>query len=86
MAITLQKGERVNLSKSAPNLTNVNVGLGWDPVDKSNTVQEKKGLFGKIMKTAEKVTKPEIDIDASAFLLNASGKCINIVYFNNLSG
>ena len=31
MAISLQKGGNVNLSKEAPNLTRVLVGLGWDP-------------------------------------------------------
>ena len=31
MAISLQKGGNVNLSKEAPNLTKVIVGLGWDP-------------------------------------------------------
>ena len=30
MAITLSKGGNVNLSKEAPNLENVLVGLGWD--------------------------------------------------------
>ena len=31
MAISLQKGGNVNLSKEAPNLTKVVLGLGWDP-------------------------------------------------------
>ncbi|HEX9173938.1 MAG TPA: TerD family protein [Telluria sp.] len=31
MAISLQKGGNVNLSKEAPGLTRVLVGLGWDP-------------------------------------------------------
>ncbi|MES2319691.1 MAG: TerD family protein [Pseudomonadota bacterium] len=31
MAISLQKGGNVNLSKENPNLTKVIVGLGWDP-------------------------------------------------------
>lgn len=31
MAISLQKGGNVNLSKEAPNLTTVIIGLGWDP-------------------------------------------------------
>jgi tellurium resistance protein TerD len=31
MAITLQKGGNVNLSKEAPGLKKVIVGLGWDP-------------------------------------------------------
>ena len=31
MAISLTKGGNVNLSKEAPNLTNIAVGLGWSP-------------------------------------------------------
>lgn len=30
MSINLSKGERINLSKEAPSLKNVGVGLGWD--------------------------------------------------------
>ena len=30
MAVTLKKGENVSLSKTAPNLKNVLIGLGWD--------------------------------------------------------
>ena len=30
MAITLQKGGNVNLSKEAPGLNKLTVGLGWD--------------------------------------------------------
>lgn len=31
MAISLQKGGNVNLSKEAPSLTKMVIGLGWDP-------------------------------------------------------
>ncbi|MDB5963034.1 MAG: chemical-damaging agent resistance protein [Massilia sp.] len=31
MAISLQKGGNVNLSKEAPNLSTMVIGLGWDP-------------------------------------------------------
>ncbi|MBN1004656.1 TerD family protein, partial [Pseudomonas aeruginosa] len=31
MAVSLQKGGNVSLSKEAPGLTEVIVGLGWDP-------------------------------------------------------
>ncbi len=31
MAISLQKGGNVNLSKEAPNLKKILIGLGWDP-------------------------------------------------------
>jgi tellurium resistance protein TerD len=30
MAISLSKGERINLSKEAPDLKNAGIGLGWD--------------------------------------------------------
>jgi len=30
MPVSLTKGGNVNLSKAAPGLTNVTVGLGWD--------------------------------------------------------
>lgn len=31
MAISLQKGGNVNLSKEAPSLKKLVIGLGWDP-------------------------------------------------------
>ncbi len=30
MAISLQKGQRISLSKEAPGLTKIICGLGWD--------------------------------------------------------
>ncbi len=30
MAVSLSKGGNVNLSKEAPGLTNILIGLGWD--------------------------------------------------------
>lgn len=54
MAISLQKGGNINLSKTAPGLTKVVLGLGWD---------------------ARVTDGQPFDLDASAFLLNAEGKC-----------
>ena len=72
MSISLQKGQKVSLSKERAGLSNILIGLGWDEV------QQKKGFFAK---------KPEpIDCDASAFLLK-NGKVVNkadIIYFGNL--
>ncbi|HBO5875824.1 TPA: TerD family protein [Pseudomonas aeruginosa] len=53
MALSLQKGGNLSLSKEAPGLTKILVGLGWDPRSTDGT---------------------QFDLDASAFLLNASGK------------
>lgn len=53
MAISLQKGGNVNLSKEAPGLSEVALGLGWD-------IRSTDGAA--------------YDLDASAFMLAASGK------------
>lgn len=66
MGVSLSKGGNVSLSKEAPGLTAVFVGLGWDV----NTF-----------------SGGEFDLDASAILLNNTGKVISdqhFVFFNNL--
>ena len=72
MSVSLQKGQKVNLSKEHAGLAKVIVGLGWDEA------KRRGGLFG---------LKPKpIDCDASAFLLK-NGKLADktdIVYFGNL--
>lgn len=55
MSISLQKGQKVNLSKEKKGLSRVVVGLGWDEVKRS------RGFFA--LKPAP------IDCDASAILL-----------------
>jgi tellurium resistance protein TerD len=67
VGVTLTKGGNVSLSKEAPGLTNVIVGLGWD---------------------VRTTTGADYDLDASAILLNTSGKVISdqhFVFFNNLT-
>lgn len=75
MAISLQKGQKVSLSKDNPGLAKVVVGLGWDAVKQGG------GGFLGFGKSA-----PDIDCDASALLLQG-GKLVDkgdIVYFGNL--
>ena len=73
MSVSLQKGQKVSLSKDNAGLSKVMIGLGWDEVQ-----QKKKGFFS---------AKPQdIDCDASAFLL-IDGKLRDkkdIVYFGKL--
>ena len=45
LAINLQKGQRVDLTKGNPGLSKIMVGLGWDPVSKKGA---KGGLFGSL--------------------------------------
>ena len=73
MSVSLQKGQKVSLSKENAGLSRVIVGLGWDEVE-----QKRKGFFAP---------KPQpIDCDAFALLLT-NGKLVgkeDIVYFGNL--
>jgi tellurium resistance protein TerD len=67
MGVSLSKGGNVSLTKQAPGLTAVLVGLGWD----------------------ERTTSGyDFDLDASALMLNASGRVLSdqhFVFFNNLT-
>ncbi|MDE6678855.1 MAG: TerD family protein [Ruminococcus sp.] len=72
MAVSLQKGQKISLSKESAGLSNVTVGLGWDEA------KQKRGLFAK--------KERAIDCDASAILLR-NGVLVgkeDIVYFAHL--
>ena len=67
MGVSLSKGGNVSLSKAAPTMKNVLVGLGWD---------------------ARSTDGQDFDLDASAFLLTASGKVrgdTDFIFYNNLT-
>lgn len=73
MSISLQKGQKVSLSKDNAGLSKIIVGLGWDEI------QQPRGFFS--LKPAA------IDCDASAILLK-NGKFVDrhdLVYFGNLN-
>lgn len=78
MAINLQKGQKISLTKDNEGLSRIMVGLGWDPV-----AQGGKGLLGSLFGGGA----PNVDCDASVFLVDANGKVRSkeeIVYFGNL--
>ncbi|MCT4621044.1 MAG: TerD family protein [Marinisporobacter sp.] len=80
MAINLQKGQRIDLTKSNPGLSKIMIGLGWDPVEQKNTGGFLSGLFGG-------GKAPEIDCDASVLMLDNNGKLArkqDLIYFGNL--
>lgn len=79
MAINLQKGQKISLSKdnmgNATNLRRAVVGLGWDAVKKGG------GLFGFGTQQVE-----DIDCDASALMLKG-GHLVSeqdVVFYGNL--
>ena len=73
MSVSLQKGQKVSLSKENAGLSKIIIGLGWDQAN------QKKRLF-----FAPKAQ--EIDCDSAAIMLQ-NGKFIDktdLIYFGNL--
>lgn len=76
MSISLQKGQKVSLSKDNAGLSKIVVGLGWDEAPKAG------GFFGSLRGGGQ-----AIDCDASAIMLN-NGRLADkedVVYFGNLT-
>ncbi|WP_426551679.1 TerD family protein [Bacillus pumilus] len=77
MAITLEKGQRIDLTKGKAGLTNILVGLGWDPVSQGG------GFLGKLFGGGGGA---DIDSDASVLMLKNDKFTENkdLIYFGNL--
>ncbi|MFN2746525.1 MULTISPECIES: TerD family protein [Bacillus] len=77
MAISLEKGQRIDLTKGNAGLSKIMVGLGWDPVSSGSG-----GFFGKLFGGGA----PNIDCDASVLMLenNRMTEKKNVIYFGNL--
>ncbi|MGF1742688.1 tellurium resistance TerZ family protein [Vibrio profundum] len=71
MSINLEKNSTICLTKKAPALSNITVGLGWD-------VAKSKGLFGALLGAKS------IDLDASCVLIDESKQIVDTVWFQKL--
>lgn len=70
MAISLVKGQKINLAKEdGTQLQIVQVGVNWGAI-------EKKSLFGK--------KSVAVDLDASVGLFSANGELKDVIYFGQL--
>ncbi len=82
MAINLQKGQKIDLTKGNAGLKRVMVGLGWDEA------QGGGGFLGALF--GNNNAKQSIDCDASVILCGENGKLVSsnindcCVYFGNL--
>ncbi|EIP0297663.1 tellurium resistance TerZ family protein [Salmonella enterica] len=70
--VSLSKNQTISLSKGASALSQLQFGLGWDPV-------RKKGLFGFLLGGNN-----SIDLDASCVLIDKVGKKIDTIWFRKL--
>lgn len=72
MAVSLEKGQKISLTKEAGGaLSKVVMGLGWDAV-------KKKGFFGF------GGGQQEIDLDASCLLFDEARNMVDVVWFKQL--
>lgn len=70
--VSLSKNQTVSLSKQSTALSQLQFGLGWDPI-------KKKGLLGGIFGGSD-----SIDLDAGCVLMDSTGKTIDTVWFRKL--
>ncbi|MCP1538207.1 TerD family protein [Methylorubrum extorquens] len=74
MAVSLTKGSSISLTKQAPSLARISMGLGWDPAKKGG------GFLGKLFGGGG---SDSIDLDASC-LAFAGGRHVDTAYFGRL--
>ncbi|WP_069792022.1 TerD family protein [Cyanobacterium sp. IPPAS B-1200] len=77
MAINLQKGQRISLTKEAPQLQQLMCGLGWD------VVQKKGGFLSNLFSESNS----NFDLDASVICISENQKVRHekdVIYFGNL--
>lgn len=77
MGISLSKGQSVSLSKEAPGLTRLHLGLGWDPI--------KKASGGFLSRLTGGGGADSIDLDASLIMVDAAKQVVDNVWFKQLS-
>ena len=76
MTISLEKGQRISLTKDDTSLNELMCGLGWDVIQPS-----KGGIFGQSKQ------KKDFDLDSSVICLDENGKLADfkdIICFSNL--
>jgi tellurium resistance protein TerD len=75
LAISLQKGQKVDLTKRQPGLSSITIGLGWNPA--------KQSMLSSLLR----LSKKEIDCDSAVLMLDAQGKLPRIedvIYYDKL--
>ncbi len=70
--VSLTKGQGISLTKAAPGLAVVAMGLGWD-------VAKKGGFFGALLGGSD-----SIDLDASCLMFDGTGGLVDTVWFRQL--
>lgn len=85
MALSLDKDQTISLTKVAEDTGNslgkVTVGLGWKANSGQSQQTQKRGLFGRQRTVSVPTSRYEYDLDASAFVLDGSGRSLGNDWF-----
>lgn len=82
MAVSLQKGQKISLSKEAGGtLTQVKLGLGWDVAQAPQA--QKTGLLGKLFGGGSG-SEDTIDLDASCIMFDSNKQAVDAIWFGQL--
>ncbi len=83
MAVSLQKGQKISLSKEAGGtLTQVKLGLGWD-VAQNPQAQKGGGFLGKLFGGGGG-GGDSIDLDASCIMFDSNKQAVDAIWFSQL--
>ncbi|MDO5768333.1 MAG: TerD family protein [Psychrobacter sp.] len=83
MAVSLQKGQKISLSKEAGgDLTQIKMGLGWD-VAQSAGGAKKGGFLGNLFGGGGG-GGDSIDLDASCIMFDANKQMVDAIWFGQL--
>lgn len=92
MAVSLKKGEKVNLSKAVEKLANVTVGLGWDMAENGNSIDCDSSVFvlRQSTKIKDKIVKGGFlnlfhKTEHESVKVDALKRSDDIVYYGNLT-
>ena len=86
-AVKLNKGDKINISKTVENLNEIIVGLGWDTARDSKFSIKNRGFFGKLFgkkKDSSSNSNKDIDCDTWVAVLDSEKDSIETIYFGNL--
>ncbi|WP_338412363.1 TerD family protein [Psychrobacter raelei] len=84
MAVNLQKGQKISLSKEAGGtLTQIKMGLGWD-VAGSAAPAKKGGFLGALFGGCGSGGGDSIDLDASCIMFDDNKQPVDAIWFNQL--
>jgi len=82
MAVSLQKGQKISLSKEAGGtLTQIKMGLGWDVAQSSTP---KKGGFLGSLFGGGGGSGDSIDLDASCIMFDSNKQPVDAIWFGQL--